>query len=155
MPEIVSADGRYMLAVQGDGNVVVYDRGRPVWDKWTHEANEGPGTPDQEPQPETQEPRPEIVGRLIQVTNEPGILNRGYAYWPQAWVSGLTAFVFAGHADGGVRFYTVDLASGQVSGLGAPVPYAGTGEGWYWTLGGGGRPARGPAYAARIASGRH
>ena len=38
MPEITSDDGRYVLAVQGDRNVVVYDRGRPVWDRFSYEA---------------------------------------------------------------------------------------------------------------------
>src|SRR6266550_6255908 len=38
MPEITSDDGRYVLAVQGDRNVVVYDQGRPVWDRFSYEA---------------------------------------------------------------------------------------------------------------------
>lgn len=34
----MTADGRYLLIEQADGNTVVYDRGNPVWDRWSHEA---------------------------------------------------------------------------------------------------------------------
>jgi hypothetical protein len=40
--EIQSEDGRYRLAVQADGNSVVYDRGRPVWDRFSYEAGQDP-----------------------------------------------------------------------------------------------------------------
>lgn len=34
-------DGNYLLAKQDDGNLVVYDSGVAVWDKWSYEANRG------------------------------------------------------------------------------------------------------------------
>jgi hypothetical protein len=137
--EIQSKDGRYLLAVQDDGNVVVYDRGRPVWDRWTHEAAEKPA-PGPDPPVPVERPRPSSRPdvRVIRVTDETDgqLVNRMYAYWSSAWVSGGTVYVFVGHADGRPRFFQVDIASGQVSRRGPLLPYRGEGEGWYFDLDG-------------------
>jgi hypothetical protein len=51
-----------------------------------------------------------------------------------AWISGQTAYVFAGSvASGGPQFFGVDLATGAVSHMGQMVPYIGETEFWYWT----------------------
>ncbi len=60
------------------------------------------------------------------------MVPRMYAYWANAWISEDTIYIFAGHADGTVHFYRVQMATGAVERLGALLPYAGTGEGWYW-----------------------
>lgn len=144
MPEIRSEDGRYLLAVQGDGNSVVYDNGVPVWDRWSHEATAPPALM---PQPAPQPPSPEVppssgdVGamRVIQVTDERDgrFAPRMMSDRANAWVSGQLAYVFAGSlATGGPLFFKVDLASGHVDRLGPLVPYGGETEGWYWTLDG-------------------
>jgi hypothetical protein len=36
--QITTKDGRYLCVEQNDGNFVVYDKGVPVWDRWSHEA---------------------------------------------------------------------------------------------------------------------
>lgn len=36
--EIHSVDERYLAADQADGNFVVYDKGKAVWDRWSYEA---------------------------------------------------------------------------------------------------------------------
>jgi hypothetical protein len=150
MPEIRSDDGRYLLAVQGDGNVVVYDRATPVWDRWSYEAGQ-PQAP--APPPSAADtpapPIPSITsdpvatpsanpGRPIRVTSaaDGELVPRMYSYWPNAWVDGNTATVFVGHADGRPRFFKVDLGGGGVERLGPRVPYTGTSEGWYWNSGG-------------------
>src|SRR5690349_18836887 len=108
MPEIRSDDGRYLLAVQGDGNVVVYDRATPVWDRWSYEAGQtqAPAPPPQQmpvdPMPVdpipsiTSEPvamPPSSPGRPIRVTTaaDGDLVPRMYSYWPNAWVDGNTA----------------------------------------------------------------
>jgi hypothetical protein len=55
-----------------------------------------------------------------------------YSYWPNAFVNGRTAYVFAGHADGRARFFEVDLLTGAVQRLGPMIGFTGTTEGWYW-----------------------
>lgn len=62
-------------------------------------------------------------------------LNRGYSYYPQAWVTGDAAYVFAHRADNHPLFFSVVLATGQVTPLGAlldPYGYLGEGEGLWW-----------------------
>jgi hypothetical protein len=72
--------------------------------------------------------------RILPVTDQSDgqLVNRGYAYWSQCWISGTAIEVFAGHADGQVRFFSVERSTGVVTRLGSPVSYGGTGEGWYW-----------------------
>lgn len=61
------------------------------------------------------------------------LLNRGYSYWPQAWMlDDNLLYVFCGHADEHVRFFRVDVHTGSVLRLGSLIPYTGTGEGWSW-----------------------
>ena len=36
--QLGTLDGRYIVADQSDGNLVVYDRGIAVWDRWSYEA---------------------------------------------------------------------------------------------------------------------
>ena len=144
MPEITSDDGRYVLAVQSDRNVVVYDRGRPVWDRWSYEAAEAATSPPlSEVLPAPPEPTTELLargsaGRPIQVTSasDGDLVPRMYSYWPNAWIDGDTVVVFVGHADGRPRFFRVDPPTGTVQRLGPRVPYTGTAEGWYWDAAG-------------------
>jgi hypothetical protein len=79
---------------------------------------------------------PPVTGdrRVIQITHsQPGeIPNRQYPYWSTAWVDGASVVVFVGHVDGHPRFYRVARNGSAVTPLGALVPYAGTGEGWYF-----------------------
>ncbi len=73
--------------------------------------------------------------RLIPVTDlaiDGPMVHRMYSYWANSWISGATIDVFAGHADGTVHFFSVEKDTGAVQRLGALLPYAGTGEGWYW-----------------------
>lgn len=77
---------------------------------------------------------PRSSSTLIRVTDQSDgeILNRGYAYWSQAWVHPSGAvFLFAGNADGRPRFCRVD-PDGTVARMGPMLGYAGTSEGWYW-----------------------
>jgi hypothetical protein len=62
------------------------------------------------------------------------LVPRFYSYWPNAWVNDLTkmVYVFAGHADGQPRGYTVDLETHDVGTFDVRVRYTGTTEGWYW-----------------------
>lgn len=144
-PIFYSPDGRVMFALEtpgeGDGNSVVYYDGVPVWDRFSHEARHGvppPApvrpTPDAPPVP----PVAPLGGapRVIRVTDDshPTVVNRGYAYWSQAYLSGAHIYAFVGHDDGFVRFYRVNVGGGHVEGLGTILPYRGTGEGWYWDL---------------------
>ncbi len=80
MPEITSDDGRYVLAVQGDRNVVVYDRGRPIWDRFSYEAAQAetstavtsPSLPATPAAPTVSVPGvlpPGIAWRVLQVTS--------------------------------------------------------------------------------------
>lgn len=86
--------------------------GDSVWDE---------RAPHRTPRPPTPSTRP-VTGsvRVIQVTDDSDgpLVNRGYSYWSQAWVNGNTAYVFAGHEDGNLRFYEVDLATGVITRLG-------------------------------------
>lgn len=73
--------------------------------------------------------------RVIKVTDERDglLLNRGYSYYPQAWIDADgTVYVFCGHEDGVPRFFAVDLATGSVTRMDVRLPYGGTSEGWYW-----------------------
>src|SRR5688500_3690019 len=79
-----------------------------------------------------------MTGLVCVTANEGGpVLNRTYSYWSNAWVgpNGLV-YVFIGHPDGAVRFYSIGAPTKSsptgVVGLGPLLPYAGTGEGWYW-----------------------
>jgi len=145
MPEIRSDDGRYVLAVQSDRNVVVYDRGRPVWDRWSYEAGQAPTSPPvvevlsppAVPAPAVPTPitaAPGIPGRPIQVTSatDGDLVPRMYSYWPNAWIDGDSVVVFVGHADGRPRFFRVHARTGTVERLGPCLSYTGTAEGWYW-----------------------
>lgn len=125
--EIHSSDGRYVCYDQDDGNFVVYDARTmtPLWDRFSHEATHPAiPIPPPAPIPGTEAPRPAQPlaggGRLIRVTDERDgeLINRGYSYWSQVYVRGTTAYVFAGHQDGHLRFYSVDLVSGAVRRLG-------------------------------------
>lgn len=59
---------------------------------------------------------------------------RMYSYWANAWVSTSGhVYVFAGHADGYPRLFTVHLALGRVERTEGVLPqYPGTTEGWSW-----------------------
>jgi hypothetical protein len=72
--------------------------------------------------------------RLMQVTHDGQYHPRFYSYWSNAWINGdrARAFVFAGHTSGEVRFFEVDLRSGDAVGRDWPFPYRGTTEGWSW-----------------------
>src|SRR4029077_5476730 len=76
--------------------------------------------------------------RIIPVTSasDGEFVPRMYSYWPNAWIHGRAAYVFAGHADGMPRFFKVDLTSGNVERLGSMLGFTGTTEGWYWTADG-------------------
>lgn len=85
--------------------------------------------------PVTPPPTPSTM-RMIPVTDiaiDGPMVPRMYSYWSNASVYKTTVDVFAGHADGTVHFYRVQMATGAVERLGALLPYAGTGEGWSWT----------------------
>lgn len=143
--EIQTADGRYILVDQGDGNAVVYDRGRPVWDRWTYEARQGaPAAPPAPGPPPAIAPAPIPAppaaalpghGRIIRVTDDRdgAIRPRMYSDLANAYVDlALNAvLVFCG-TDDGPRFFKVDLTSGEVQRLGRCVVYGGETEGWSW-----------------------
>jgi hypothetical protein len=143
-----------VLAVQGDGNNVVYDRGQPVWDSWGYEAGrrdwpspsgqDRPAPPTHEAPPPAPAPNPPDVrppsgsggfalDRLVCITA--GLpyeaINRGYAYWSQAVIMGSDIYTFAGMKDGAVHFFRVSTG-GRVEHLGPLLPYGGEGEGWYF-----------------------
>jgi len=95
--------------------------------------------PPPEPQPEPVTPAPIPSGPTdptppIRVTNEQDgvLLNRGYSYWSQAFVLNEDVYAFVGSDAGRPLFFKVNIASGTVTRLGSLLPYAGTGEGWYW-----------------------
>lgn len=147
MPLIQTPDGRYLFAIEtpgeGDGNSVVYDRGVPVWDRFSYEASQGTAQPPPSPAPAPSPvpaptPAPPLSSNpgLMQVSDESdgALLPRMYAYWSNAWVSGQEVWVFAGHEDGDPRFFRVSLITGAVSRYESMVPYRGTTEGWYWDL---------------------
>lgn len=146
---------------QGDGNSVIYDKWRagenngqplPIWNRWEYEANLGstPGPITPSPAPSgtdgptpvpTPIPDPGSQGvpapasvRVIQVTNESDgeISPRIDASRTRVFLAGSKAYVFAGHADGRPRFFSVDIQSGAVERLGPLVGFTGTGEDWYW-----------------------
>jgi hypothetical protein len=76
--------------------------------------------------------------RLRRVTDERDgeLVPRMYSYWSSAWMGATCTYVFVGHADNHPRFFQVDRATGAVMRFGSLIPYAGTGEGWYWSLDG-------------------
>lgn len=90
-------------------------------------------------QPPQPLPVPDPTSRQpIRVTDDRDgeLLNRGYAYWPQAWIgaNGLI-HLFVGHADGHPRFFTVTVQTGEIVRLGPLLDqfgYVGTGEGLYF-----------------------
>jgi len=144
MPIHRTADGRYLFAIDdpADGNSVFYDTSTEPWtvlaDRLSYEAGRGdPAPPPPDPPPDIIIPAPPMPtgAHIIHVTSfgDGELVNRGYSYWPQAWLETPTsAIVFCGHADGRSRFWRVDLRSGTVVRLGALLGYGGTGEGWYW-----------------------
>lgn len=111
---------------------------RALQDTWPGgEPSDSNGPPPVEP------PKPPSIngpiaaslrGRVIQVSDEDGILNRGYSYWSQAWVGpDGVAYLFAGHRGGLARFYSVTLRDEPfIKRLGSLVPYVGEAEGWYF-----------------------
>lgn len=147
--QFTTDDHRYLMADQGDGNLVVYDRGVAVWDRWSYEARTNTG--DNAPPPPTPpvvlpDPAtgPLIVDgalSLIPITapEDGPFVNRGYSYWAQAWRQGPMVYCFAGHADGHPRFYAISIPGPVVEPLGEALDafnYVGTGEGCYWDLAG-------------------
>ena len=161
MPLYTTPDGRYTVAWQtpgeGDGNSVLYDRGpdlaipypgTPIWDRWSYEASLGaPPSPPPVAPPVLHPPIGEsdgsvaasIGGGVIRVTDERDgeFINRGYSYWPQAWITGNLVYVFAGHRDQQPRFFRVDLTTRSIERLGPLLGerYRGEGEGLYWNHG--------------------
>lgn len=137
MPELRSADGRYLAAEQGDGNFVLYDTSTDPWtvlaDRWSYEARQAPVAT---PTPGRVPPRHLSAQgvRAIRVTNETDgdFVNRQYSYWSSVFCRGDEAIVFAGHVDEHPRFFHVSLTSGAVERLGSLLPYTGTAEGWYF-----------------------
>lgn len=80
-----------------------------------------------------------LKGRLIQITQEPGILNRGYSYYSQVWLSDRgVAHCFVGVADERPKFFSVDLTKDPptIFPHGPLLDYLGTGEGWYYAADG-------------------
>lgn len=76
-------------------------------------------------------PGPQTVIRVTSA-QDGQLLNRGYSYWSQAVrTPDGTVLAFVGHADEHPRFFRVS-SSGAVTRLGALIPYATTGEGWYF-----------------------
>lgn len=129
-----TSDGRYMAADQDDGNFVVYGvDGAPLWDRWSYEGKKGA----EAATPSPPAPRPSGGLRLVKVTDERDgeLVNRGYSYWPQAWIKDAegATYAFCGHADGNPRFFRV--VDGGVNRLGPLLEghYLGTGEGLYWS----------------------
>jgi hypothetical protein len=93
---------------------------------------EGQSSNHQDPNPKSQIQS----GRLIQVTDEPGIVNRSYSYWSNAWLGpDDVALVFAPTNSGPV-LYAVDLTDGTSRRIGPLNGYGGTGEGMYWNADG-------------------
>jgi hypothetical protein len=72
--------------------------------------------------------------RVIPVTDASSgeFLNRGYSYWPAAFVVGSHAYVFVGHKDLHPRFFDVDLINATVVPLGPRTGFTSEGEGMYW-----------------------
>lgn len=152
MPLIDTPDGRYTHAVttegEGDGNDVVYDNWinpgtkTPVWDKFSYEAELAArgivvGAPDA---PVVLPPSPPLTPGLvhppvlIRVTNEGdgNLINRGYAYYSQAWIGGSgTIYTFVGVRGSLPQFFAIS-PQGEVQRMGALVPYPGEAEGWHW-----------------------
>lgn len=73
-------------------------------------------------------------GRVVQVTDaSDGVCGvRPYSYWPQVWIWGGAAIVFAGFTDGVIRFFRVDLTTLGITRLPIQFPIRGTGENMYW-----------------------
>jgi len=160
MPLFTTPDGHYTHAIttegEGDGNDVVYDNWivpgqmTPVWDKFSYEAGLGASRPPVvlppvEPRPPAPVPEPPAPGpassatpRVIRVTDasDGDFVPRMYSYWPNAWIHGTAAYIFAGHVDGLPRFFKVDLSTGAVERLGPMLGFVGTTEGWYWDANG-------------------
>lgn len=143
MAEMRSPDGRYLYALQGDGNEVVYRVAdmAPLWDRFSYEASSlgGPVPPPPDspvPVPSPSPSPPSALGplRLIKVTSpEDGVCNvRPYSYWPQVWIWGSAAIVFAGFTDGVIRLFRVDLITGGILRFPIQFPINGTGENMYW-----------------------
>jgi hypothetical protein len=166
MPDVLTADGRYRFVEQGDGNTVVYDQGRAIWDRWSYEhatsssggsqpppdSGAPPGTPlpGDPPGLGPVAPLPPLgsgsagsatLGVLQRIVlapvSEGPFVNRGYSYWAQAFRTPGHIYGFVGHADNHPRFY--EVTGDQVSPLGTLMDrfgYTGTAEGFYWTAGG-------------------
>lgn len=82
MPVYHTPDGRYTIAIEtpgeGDGNTVVYDRGKVVWDRFSYEASLGVSPPDPSIPPKLPIPVPSQVGTLLIERNVNPI---GMSYW--------------------------------------------------------------------------
>lgn len=157
MPLYYTEDREYLFAIDdhndtrnGKPQWVVYDKDMNVLiDRHDYEAGLGgngppvvlpPAPTDPVPVPVTPppEPRPDFPApssvRVIRVTDpsDGQFVPRMYSYWPNAFVSGRKAYVFAGHVDERPRFFEVDLVSESVVRLGTMIGFLGTTEGWYW-----------------------
>lgn len=149
MPIHYTRDGKLTIMIDDakDRNTVVYGPNMEVLfnrlalppergglDPIGAEPPPGPGPVDPgEPIVGPVSPEP---GRIYQVTRQDsgGFRNRIYSYWSNAFIDDRhnNAFVFAGHNDGGPRFYRVGLSNGNVTPLGPVLPYGGETEGWSW-----------------------
>lgn len=144
MPLYYTRDGALTIMIDdaADLNTVIYDSAtmavlfnRQAWEVTKHGPAPPPPPPVRPPDPAPDPVRPPVgVARVIPVTDasDGPLVNRGYSYWPSAFVNrgGASVVLFAGHEDGHPRFFEVDLRSGGVSRLGALLPYTGTSEGW-------------------------
>lgn len=79
-------------------------------------------------------PGPDLGGtRVINITQGEGQwLNRMYSYWSSVCWNSADIYVFCGNTDGQVHFFRIDPNTLRVTKLGPLLPFAGTGEGWYW-----------------------
>lgn len=140
MNQLQSPDGRFLFALQDDGNEVIYDTHTdpwtPVWDRWSFEAKHEI-TPKPKPTPTpAPSPTPNANGVICVTKDSPGeFLDRDYSYWSQSVVRGTNVYTFVGHSDGTVKFFEITTDE-RVTPLGSLLAYAGTGEGWYWNANG-------------------
>lgn len=126
--------GKYICA-EPDGTLVANRDAIGPWETFEQVDVDGPasgGPPGIIPEPVSQDPRPELAGRLVQVTDGDGVVNRGYAYWPNAWLGpDGVALVLAPTSDGPL-LYEVDPEAGRVVRTIKASGFGGTGEGMYF-----------------------
>jgi len=79
-----------------------------------------------------------MAARIFPVTDavDGDFVNRMYPYWSNACLIDGQAYIFAGTTDDRPKFFRVNLDNGEVTRLGALLPYTGTGEGWSWDING-------------------